>query len=72
METAKSCETREVPYTCKYTSGHRIPNSVYITKAELGIKCPLVCSVFAGIGDLLCFTTFKLFPRFLGFLFFDP
>ena len=24
----KSCETREVPYTCKYTSGYLIPNSV--------------------------------------------
>jgi len=28
-ETAKNCETREVSYTCKYTSGHLIPNSVY-------------------------------------------
>ena len=25
----KSRETREVTYTCRYTSGHLIPNSVY-------------------------------------------
>ena len=25
-------ETREVPFTCRYTSGHLIPNSIYIAK----------------------------------------
>ena len=29
-------------YTCGYTSGYFIPNSVYKTKTELGIKYPLV------------------------------
>jgi len=37
-EQLKSCETREVPYTCRYASGH----AVYATKAKLGSKCPLV------------------------------
>ena len=30
----KSCETREVPYTCKYINGYLIPNSVYTTKTD--------------------------------------
>jgi len=29
-EQLKSCETREVPYTCRYTSEHLIPNSVFV------------------------------------------
>ena len=35
----KSRETREVTYTCGYTSEHLIPLPIM---TELGIKCPLV------------------------------
>ena len=40
--TAESCGTREVAYTCRYTSGHLIPTVQSITMTELGITCPLV------------------------------
>ena len=39
--TVKSCGTREVAYT-KYTWGHLIANSVYITITEIEIKCPVI------------------------------
>ena len=35
--TAESCETREVVYTCRYTSGHLIPTLQSITMTELGL-----------------------------------
>ena len=50
----KSKETKEVTYTCRYSSGHLIPNSS--RQDELGIKCPLEIS--AGVGDFPCFLTF--------------
>jgi len=53
----------EVPYVCKYTSGHFIPNSVY---NQDKIRDKMSTSISAGIGDSgpPLFTTFKLLPLF--------
>jgi len=52
-----SCETRKVVYTCRYISGHVIPNSVMAIEWRVEIRCPLVYLCVA-IGDLPCFTSF--------------
>ena len=55
-EQLKSCETREVAYTCRYTSGHL---TLYIYMST---------SISVGIDNLLA----SLFCCFPAFLFFGP
>jgi len=58
----------EVTYTCRYSSGYLIPNSVIQT--ELVIK--YLTSISADLGDLHCFTTFSCFFVSLLFCFLIP
>jgi len=65
--TAEKWQTSKVLYTCRYTSGLSLIQSITIT--ELGIKCPLVYP--QALAPYL-FAIFQLFPCFPAVLFFDP
>ena len=57
----KSYETREVIYTCNYTSGHLIPTSVIYSRAIVYGHMEILASIAAGIDEILCFMASYLY-----------